>query len=248
VSQSYNCFFDLFPDARAGVILLTNYSDEGRLLELVAALYDHALGLPHEGIVFLDKPARTARPPERKELEHYAGSYLNVESAGLAAFRLGEGGLWLEREGSTLPLVPSGEGRFFAEISETYRVTVSFSEDSQGNVTHVMISGTPYFPIAFDPGFQPDPRLLKAYEGQYRDPSNLNSQEVFRVWVDNDVLYIAEGDHEVPARAIGNYIFLTELGLIEFEDGERAGVNVLKWGKATRYHRTEAAGRQTRKL
>jgi hypothetical protein len=248
VSQSYNCFFDLFPDARAGVILLTNYSDEGRLLELVAALYDHVLGLPHEGIVFLDKPARTARPPERKELEHYAGSYLNVESAGLAAFGLGKGGLWLEREGSTLQLVPSGEGRFFAEVSETYRVTVSFSEDSQGNVTHVMISGAPYFPITLDPNFQPDPRLLKGCEGDYRDPSNLSPEEVFRVRAENGVLYIAEGDHEVRGRAISDYAFLSELGLIEFEDGERAGVNVLKWGKATRYHRIEPAGRQTRNL
>jgi hypothetical protein len=111
-----------------------------------------------------------------------------------------------------------------------------------------MISGAPYFPITLDPNFQPDPRLLKGCEGDYWDPSNLSPEEAFRVRVENDVLYIAEGDHEVPARAIGNHTFLTELGLIEFEDDASAETRVLRWGRATRYHRTGPAGRQTRNL
>ena len=56
VSQSYNCFFDLFPDDRAGVILLTNASQDAPLMELVAALYQHVLDVPATGIILLPPP------------------------------------------------------------------------------------------------------------------------------------------------------------------------------------------------
>jgi CubicO group peptidase (beta-lactamase class C family) len=239
MSQSYNCFFDLFPDDRAGVVLLTNYSHEERLMELVAALYDYALGLPHQGLVFLEKPPTLDPLPGAGQLERFLGTYLNVESADLAAFDVAADELVMERQGKSLPLIPFDVGCFFGQVSEQYRVPVAFLQDSGGKITHVMIAGEPYFPIVFDPDFQPDLDLWKEYESVYQDPSNTNPEELFTVRLRDGELYISEGQHEVPSRALSNRCFLSDLGLIEFEDIPAAGVKGLVWGKATRYWRVD---------
>jgi CubicO group peptidase (beta-lactamase class C family) len=236
VSQSYNCFFELFPDDRTGVVLLTNYSQEGPLMELVADLYDYALGFTHEGLLFLDKPKAIDPTPDAGQLQHHVGNYLNVESADLATFVLADDALVLERQGKSLPLISIGDGRLFGEVSDKYRLTVAFIANSGGKVTHVMITGEPYFLIEIDPAFQQDSHLWKSYEGIYKDPSNSNLIEIFTVRLQDGVLFVSEGDHEVPAKAISDRCFLSELGLIEFEDTNSNAVKVLVWGKATRYY------------
>jgi hypothetical protein len=78
--------------------------------------------------------------------------------------------------------------------------------------------------------------LWKAYEGVYKDPSNTNPEETFIVRLQDNAIYIAEGEHEAPGKAISNRSFLSDLGLIEFEDSDSDEVKVLVWGKATRYY------------
>ena len=236
MSLSYNCFFDLFPDERAGILLLTNYSQEEPLMELVTALYDHALGLPHRGIVPSEKPQPIDPLPGIEQLQCYAGTYLNVETAVLASFNVVDYELVLERQGQSLQLVPFGDARFLAQVSENYRLSVAFFDGSAGKVNHVMIAGESYFPVELDPAFQPDLSLWKAYEGVYKDPSNTNPEETFIVRLQDNAIYIAEGEHEAPGKAISNRSFLSDLGLIEFEDSDSDEVKVLVWGKATRYY------------
>jgi CubicO group peptidase (beta-lactamase class C family) len=236
MSQSYNCFFDLFPDDRAGVVLLTNYSHDEPLMELVAALYDHALDLPHQGIVYLDKPAIISAPLDSTQLQRYAGTYLSVGTGDLAIFSSVENGLVLERQGDSMSLVRFGDNQFYVQVSERYRLMVAFISNSAEKVTHVMMGGEPYFPVDLDPAFQPKPHLWKVFEGVYKDPSNSNREEVFTVRLQNDVLFIAEGSREVPSKAISNNCFLNELGVIEFEDTQHDEVKILVLGKATRFY------------
>lgn len=205
-------------------------------MELVAALYDHALDLPHRGIVYLENPAPVSEPLERSQLQRYAGVYLNVETAGLARFVLDGDQLMLERQGESETLIPYGKGKFYADLSDTYRVPVVFLHGPDGKVSHVMMAGEPYFPFEPDPEFRPDVDLWKTYEGVYKDPSNANSEEMISVRLQDGVLFVAEGDHEAPAKAVSERCFLSEVGLIEFEDTGLDRVKVLVWGKATRFY------------
>jgi CubicO group peptidase (beta-lactamase class C family) len=236
MGQSYNCFFDLFPDEQAGIVLLTNHGQEEPLMALVAALYDHVLDLSRPGAQMASQEPFTWTLPSKEELNRYAGAYLNVETAGLARFDPLEEEPSLEQQGESFPLVKSGEGRYFADISETYRLPVAFIEDREGRVAHVMISGEPYFPVEVDPDFQPVLAQMNSFEGVYKDPSNPNLEEIFTVRCREGRLFITEGGHEAPCKAIGERTFLSELGLIEFEDSERSDAKVLVWGKATRYY------------
>jgi CubicO group peptidase (beta-lactamase class C family) len=120
---SYECFFDLFPDDQAAVVLLTNYSHEDSLIDLWAALYDRALDLPHQGIAFLNKPAPISMPPDGERLQHDAGSYLNVETADLVRFFVADETLMLERGKSLIPLVPFGDDRFYGAYPVAQRRT-----------------------------------------------------------------------------------------------------------------------------
>jgi CubicO group peptidase (beta-lactamase class C family) len=239
MSQSFNCFFDLFPDDRAGVVLLTNYSQEQPLMELLLALYDRALDLPDQGILYLERPAVLSPSPNDEVLRRYTGSFLNVESGRLAIFTIHDNVLLMDIEGESSPLVPFEYTRFFAEVSEKYRLPVVFLEDREGQVTHVMITGEPYFLIEIDPSFQPDLQLWKTFEGIYMDPSNPNPDEVFTIRLEGGTLYINEDGYEVPGRAIGARCFLSELGMIEFKDTGLVGEKVLVLGKATRYYPKE---------
>jgi len=236
MNLSFNCFFDLFPDDGAGVVLLTNYSRDEQLMELVVDLYDHALGLPQQGIVYIDKPLKVSPSPGAQQQKNYVGAYLNIESGDLATVEIAENTFMLIYQGKSLSLVQFGDNQFYAEISERYRLMVTFVENLEGKVSYIMIGGNPYFPANLDPSFNPQPHLWKAYEGVYKDPSNWNKDDIFTVRNQDDVLVIAEGEHEVTARPLGNRCFLCELGLIQFEDTGQEEVKILVWGKATRYY------------
>jgi CubicO group peptidase (beta-lactamase class C family) len=236
MSQSYNCFFELFPDDKAGVVLLTNYGYEDPLLELWATLCDVALDLPQQGIVFIDKPATISPPLDGNHLQHYAGTYLNIARADLATFVMVDDELVLERQGSSMPLVPFGKGQFYGEYSKNRHLPVEFVPDAQGKITHVMIIGELYHHIELDFAVEPDLHLWKLFEGVYKDPSNSNQEEIFTVRLQDGVLFIVQGDHKVPCKAISNYCFLSDHGLIEFESTHSDEVKILVWGKATRYY------------
>jgi len=235
MSLSYNCFFDLFPDDRAGLVLLTNYSAEEHLLELVLALFDRVLNLPGGGVVFVEKPAVSMAPLTDPELERYQGTYLNVEMADLATIEVTDHELVLERRGETGPLIPIGKDQFYVPISETYRLPVAFIPNANGTEIHVMIGGSLYLPITFDPQIKPDLQLWKMYEGIYQDPSNSNRDEIFTVRLVDGILFVAMEGNEASCQAITNRCFLSDLALIEFEDSPVDGVKILVRGKATRY-------------
>jgi hypothetical protein len=59
---------------------------------------------------------------------------------------------------------------------------------------------------------------------------------MFAVRLQEETLYITEGTHEAPCKAISHRGFLGELGLFEFEDSDAGDAKVLVWGKAVRYY------------
>jgi CubicO group peptidase (beta-lactamase class C family) len=236
MNPGYNCFFDLFPDEGAGFVLLTSHPREEPLMSLVAALYDHVLGLPHEGIAFLAAP--TARPLDRDRMRRLAGTFVSVDTGDLVSIVVTADGLVLERREVSLPLVHIGGDAFYAEASPKVRLPVTFDLGGDGEVGHVMIRGEPYHPVDIDPAFVPDARDLQSYVGLYRDPSNAADSEMVSVRVEDGVVYIAEGGEEAPTSAIGERRFLAHLdmGSVEFEDTTVSEAKVLVRGKATRYY------------
>jgi hypothetical protein len=236
MSQTYNCFFQLFPEDRAGVVVLTNHCDEDLLWKLVTSLYDHVLDLSHAEIVAFAKPAVLATPLNGNQLQLYVGAYLRVETADLASFVVVDEQLIMERHGSLLPLVPTGDAQFYAKISKTYQLSVAFVHNAHGKILHVMIGGEPYHPIELDSTLRPDVQLWQSFEGLYKDPSNFSREEMLAVRLQEGTVHIIEGTHEVPCKAISNRGFLSELGLFEFEDTDSDDVKVLVWGKAVRYY------------
>jgi CubicO group peptidase (beta-lactamase class C family) len=247
MSQSYNCFFDLFPDDRAGVVLLTNQCDDALLLELVVALYDYVLGIPYQGIVYHPKPAPLAAPPDRRQLQRYAGDYLSVETADVATVSVAGGELVLERHGQAAALVPLGNGEFYQDVSATNRLPVAFV-GGDGEITHALIGGEPYHPLTIDRAFQPEISRLHAYAGIYKDPSNRNCDEMFTVRVQGDALVVAEGAREHPCTAVGEGRFVSELGLLEFEPSHPGAEYILVSGKATRHYPLDARAYRERRV
>lgn len=235
MTPGYNCFFDLFPDDGAGVVLLTSHPRDEPLMELVAALYDHALGLPHEGIVFLDAPPAMPLDPDR--MRRLGGTFVCVDTGDVAAVVVTADGLVLEHQEVSLPLVHIGGDAFYAPASATSRLPVAFAIGRDGRVSHVMIRGEPYHPVEIDPAFVPDASLLRSYVGLYRDPSNANDEDMVSVRLEDGVLHVAEGSDEALTRAIGERSFLGKngMGLFEFEDAAAGEAKVLVRGRATRY-------------
>lgn len=236
MSLSYNCFFKLFPEDGAGVVVLTNYGDELIVWKMVTSLYDYALDLPQAES---DAPVQWYVQPTKGDgdpLQRYAGRYLRVETAEQAIITVDGDTLMLERQGKALPLAPGGNQQFFAQLSERYRLPVAFVQDRDGQVAHVVIGGEPYHPFSIVPSFRPDLALWRSYEGMYKDTSNSNRQEILVVRLQGDVLYIAEGEQEATCRAIDNRTFLCELGIFSFKDTYVPGIKLLVWGKATRYY------------
>jgi hypothetical protein len=115
MSQSFNNFFELFPEQRSGVIVLTNFTDDAALIELIVTLYDEVLGLPHEGIVY-HKPVAL---PVTDSISHYwpryEGYYLNPSyGSNIAEIRVQDGQLTLVRAEGILPLQPLGDHQYLA--------------------------------------------------------------------------------------------------------------------------------------
>jgi CubicO group peptidase (beta-lactamase class C family) len=236
MALSYNCFFKLFPDDRAGVVVLTNYSDEPVVWKMVTSLYDHALSLPHPESVFPVQWDTHAIEDEAMDLQCYIGLYLRVETAEQVTIAIDGNTLVLERQGKAMPLAPVGNHQFFVQVSERYRLPVAFVQGLAGQMAHVMIGGEPYHPFPIDRFVQPDLALWRSYEGIYKDPSNRNREEMVMVRLQDGVLYIAEGRYETPCQAISNCSFLCELGMFEFEDTHTDEIRLLVRGKATRYY------------
>lgn len=246
MSTGYNCFFDLFPDDRAGVVLLASYPSEGPLMELVATLYDHALGVPHEGIVFLDKPAAIAL--DVNQLQRYCGTYLDVGTGDIVSVVVTDEHLTLERKEGLLQLVPIGRNEFFADVSPTYRLPVAFVSDIEGNVVHLVIGGRPYQPIELAPSFAPDPHLLQSFVGLYRDPTNMDDADLLKVDIRGGQLRFTEGGDGFPGLAISNRRFSSELGIFEFVGAPHGDASVLVRGEATRYYPIDEHAYRVRKV
>lgn len=241
------CYFDLFPDDQAGVILLTNYTNDAVLMPMLIELYEFVLDLPKQGVFFLDKPAATA-PLDLRQQQRYCGAYVNVETAMVATFVADAEQLRLEQQGHSIPLVSIGRNQFYAEFSEKQRLPIAFIENDARAITHVLIGGEPYHPLVLDPTFQPDVQLWKAFVGLYKDPSNTNRDEMVTVRLQDGVLFIAEGENEALAKPIGSHCFLSDLGMFEFVDSAVAGVKVLVLGKATRLYPVDQRKYKTKKV
>jgi hypothetical protein len=108
--------------------------------------------------------------------------------------------------------------------------------EEESKINYLIIIGEPYHPIDLDIEFEPDLQLWQLFEGVYKDPSNSNKAEIFTIRLQDGVLFIAEGDREVPGKVISNYCFLSDLGLIEFKDTYSPEAKILVWGKATPYY------------
>lgn len=234
MTLSFNCFFDLLPQSGSGFVLLTNASEEGPLMELVAFLYDHLTGNPSSGIVPLEAPPSIDSPEEKKRWPLYEGVYLNVEWGGLVAVRTNGEILLLEQDGGTeLPLTCTAPGRYYAQAGNDSRLPLAFLADGTGDVEHLMFAGAPYHRYRI----QSQPTVgdkLADFAGSYQDPYNMNDEEVLHIKVDDSRLLIREGKDEWSVcERLGSRAFRCDLGYFEFEDD--CGTPVLVWGKATRY-------------
>ena len=52
----------------------------------------------------------------------------------------------------------------------------------------------------------------------------------------DETLYVAEGDHEAPCQVISERYFRSDLGVFEFVETPDKKGNVLVWGRAVRYY------------
>ncbi len=231
VELSYNCFFELLPDERRGFVLLTNSSNEGPLMELLGALYDHVLGRLPLGLVPVPAPDLFPATSERQRWHLYTGLYLNVEWGGLAEVRQAADGLVLVHDEQELPLMPIGPGRYYAPTSSGSRLPVAFVDDTRP-AQHLIIAGTPYqrhVRTAMGTG-------VGAFAGRYRDPFNLNEDDILHLRYEGGRLWLREGsDEEVACEPLGGLSFRCDLGFFELETEPESDRPVLVWGKATYY-------------
>ena len=235
MSQSHNCFFEMFPEQRIGFVLLTNASDEGRLMELLAFMYDRLLGLPEPGKRLTQAPALFDDLAERQNWNRYIGDYLNVEWGGLANVSIVDDRLVLSEDGAGMALHCIGPGRYYAQLAENRRVPLAFLGSEQGPARHLVYGGAPYHRYELK-RHAPDPGELLAYCGVYRDRFNRNDEEALRLRFEQGQLWIQEGNGKrVACEAVGDMAFCCNLGFFELLKDEVAGNPVLVWGKATRY-------------
>jgi hypothetical protein len=236
MNLTYNCFFKLFPDDGAAVVVLTNQSSHRVVWELVTSLYNHALSLPRPANITALPPAALPNASTAEQLQEYVGSYLRIEIADLLSFNIVPNGLELEYQGKNHMLSAIGEDAFYAQISEKYSFPIVFVRNDAGKIIHLLLGGEPYHPVTVDPTLEADTALWKSFEGLYKDASNLNRNEMFRVSLRDSVLFVIEAQNEAPCKAIAPRSFLCDIGLIEFVDSPSAPSKILVWGKATRYY------------
>lgn len=239
MGMSYNCFYYLFPDNQSGMILLTNYCDDPKLMELVGALYDNALDMPYKGLIPVEKPSIESIQLSREQMAEYVGTYIWIEEAEVVTVGSTKEELVLERGGNPYPLIAVGDDRFYSDAYELYRPTIAFVRNDAGLIVHALVDGEPYNPITIDSKLVPDLTLWGSYEGIYKDPTNCNLKEVFRVRIQNDAVIFSEGDDEGTGIAVDLHTFISELGYFDFLDDE-SGKKILRWGRATRYYPVDA--------
>ncbi len=233
MNLSNNCFFDLFPDENTAVITLTNYCNDPVLMEMICALYDEALGIEEKGLLYHPKPESVEADPA--ELKNYCGLFLCVEFGQLVNVKLSNGTLKVKVDDNEREMVPIGNGRFYTEVTPTFRQMIQFVHKPNGDLDYMMMSGAPYHPWSIEDRI--DTSNWPSWVGLYRDPTNHNPKEVIDVVYENDVLYFSEDGEESEGQAIGSATFLTHIGLVEFafDEQERPYLTI---GKATRYFKS----------
>jgi CubicO group peptidase (beta-lactamase class C family) len=242
MSQSFNNFFELFPEQRSGVIVLTNFADDAALIELIVTLYDEVLGLPHEGIVY-HKPVAL---PVTDSISHYwpryEGHYLNPSYGSSIVEIRGQGGqLTLVRAEDILPLQPLGDHQYFGQIEES-RIPIAFLLEEDGSVQHISISGTPYSRIELDSQFVPSPDQWLAYVGTHEDFKDPAGLQLLHINIADGQLTAALWGDISSCRPLSNTCFLSGHGLIEFTMEEGTPVAIV--GRAAHYRRISTRDRK----
>ena len=237
MSQSFNNFFHLLPDAGAGFVVLTNYGDDRRIVDLVFAIYDALLDFPGE-----DAAARTVPLPaalaarDREDWTSSEGTYLNIQQGRLVTVASGPEGRELGRDARVHRLVPLGAGAYYYEdpAAGGRRVPVAFLSEGGRPSEDLVIGGDPYHRLVPDPEDVPDPASWTRFVGAYRDPSNLGVGAVWRIEIDERGLRLIGDWVDERCIPLGPATFLSSIGLLEFDALSRT----LTVGKATRYHQT----------
>lgn len=237
VSQSYNCFFELLPDLGKGMVVLTNYSQEPQLSELVVRLYDRLLGLPDRKVTFLPppQPDETARV---EDMKHYTGAYLNVEYGRLIRFHFNDKSLWIEEDGTQNRLRAIIARDFYSEVEEGPRLPVAFVPENGAPAHYVYVAGQPFIRFELNEVYQPDRDELAPFAGLYRDPTNLDPSAVLEIRLENGALMLQGDGADEGLRPLAPGVFLSSLGLIEFVH-QNGKVRYLILGRATRYDSLE---------
>ncbi|MEM7334771.1 MAG: serine hydrolase domain-containing protein [Chloroflexota bacterium] len=230
MNLSNNCFFDLFPEQKTAVIALTNYCNDPVLMEMICALYDEVLGIDEKGIIYQPKPERVPMPSIA--LGACCGTFLCVEMGQLLELSVRNGELVAETNGNEYPLVPIGNGRFYIEITKTYRQMIKFEFKSADDLDYAMIGGMPFHPWEIETDI--DVSGWSAWAGVYQDPTNKNPNEMMVVTIENGEFAISEDGECSIGQAISSRAFLTHVGLVEANKTQE-GQAFLTIGKATRY-------------
>ena len=239
VSQSYNCFFELLPDLGRGMVVLTNYSQEPHLSELVVRLYDQLLGLPDRGMIFLPPPEADETAPEDVVLQNYAGTYLDVEYGRLIRIHYRKQTLWVEEHERLNQLTAISAREYYYEAEDGLRIPVVFVPEMDTPSRFVYVAGQPFIRCEPDEDYQSDREALNRYIGVYGDPSNLDPDSVLEIRLEGGELRLQGDGADESLRPLAPGAFLSSLGLIEFasQDGKAQSLTL---GKATRYFSLES--------
>lgn len=235
---SYNCFFELLPEAGCGFVLLTNAAVEERLMELVVFLYDELLDLPHQGVEPLPAPEPIAIAGEQQRWPAYEGVFLNVEWGSLVEIAHRRGRLFLLQDGDELPLICIGPGEYYGVTDGGRRLPVAFVGKGQ-RVQHIMVAGQPYHRHRQE-SIAADGQRLQALSGSYRDPYNMNDEEVLHLRYRRGQLWLHEGEgDEYLCEPLSELAFRCALGFFELVEDPAGMTPMLIQGKAIRYRRVE---------
>jgi hypothetical protein len=236
MSQSFNNALVLLPDRRRGFVVLTNWSEDGAMVELVLHLCNYLLDRPDAGIVLLDPPPHPDGGDRARWPDH-VGEYLNVGNGRLVAVAIHGDHLTLGEGDATWPLVAVTERDYSYETPAEGRLLVTFLPEDAGPTEYLYLAGEPYRRVVRDLAFAPDPSAWEDFVGAYRDPSNLDPDAIISIRCqDGHLALLGEGEEEecVP---FGPDTFLSGWGLLEFaRDQGKAGTTLIV-GKATRYRR-----------
>ena len=225
LSQSFQCYFDLFPDRGRGFVLLANHADEGRIGELALFLYDQVLGLdPADPVV----PLPPAGEPDRAAWPRHEGTYLHVQGTRMTTVRQRGGRLTLDGD----ELTPLGGDEYVRVGEGGLREPVAFLAES-GSSTEYVVLGGQLFRRFEGLGAAPDPATWERLVGEYVDPSNLGDGASLRFELRGGRPWLAGDWADEELRPIGPTRFLSSIGSIELDHD----AGVLTRAGATRNYR-----------